>query len=84
MNEEKKIWRVEPMVGVHELEDELNRFANDGYQIHSIQANDKFFAIVAFDPTQIMKKQAEDMQTQMAALMGNISMPQTPGGIPIK
>jgi multidrug efflux pump subunit AcrB len=72
VSEEKKIWRVQPMVRAVELEDELNSFAAEGYQIHSVQFNDAFFVVVAFDPTQIMKKQSEDMQAQMNALMANL------------
>jgi len=79
MSEEKrKVWSVEPMVKATELDEELNLFAEDGYQIHSIHKNGDFFMVVAFDPMQIMRKQGEDMQAQMAALMNNMA----PGGAP--
>jgi hypothetical protein len=71
MSEEKrKVWRVEPVIRGNELEDELNSLAADGYQVHSVHPNEEYFLVVAFDPMQIMKKQGEDMQAQIAALMG--------------
>lgn len=76
MSEEKrKVWRVEPMVRGNDLEAELNTLAAEGYQVHGIHNNDHYFMVVAFDPMQIMKKQGEDMQAQLAALMGSVTQP---------
>jgi len=47
-------------------------------ELRILREGDECYHVIAFDGGRIMKKQAEDMQAQMAAIMG--TMP-TPGGV---
>ncbi len=71
MADEKKIWVVQVDVRTADLENNLNKLADDSYTMHSIvRAVNDTWTVVAYDAARIMEKSTAAMVKQLTDLQG--------------